>query len=103
MVFYASGFKRSITTIGIVDSVFNNFSSPEELFRMAIKRTFYSLDSIKKLYKSTTKLILFKYYKSLNKPISYNQLIEEKIINSVPMSIVKIKNSNKLKKMLDEV
>ena len=47
--------------------------------------------------------ISFKYYKSLNKPISYNQLIEEKIINSVPMSIVKIKNSNKLKKMLDEV
>lgn len=103
LVFYASGFKRSITTIGIVDSVFNNFSSPEELFRMAIKRTVYSLDAIKKLYKSTTKLILFKYYKSLNKPISYNQLIEEKIINSVPMSIVKIKNSNKLKKMLDEV
>lgn len=103
LVFYASEFKRSITTIGIVDSVFNNFSSPEELFNMAIKRTVYSLDAIKKLYKPTSKLILFKYYRSLNKPISYNELIEEKIINNVPMSIVKIKNKNGLKKMLDEV
>lgn len=103
LVFYASEFKRSITTIGIVDNVFNNFSSPEELFHMAIKRTVYSLDAIKNSYKPTSKLILFKYYKSLNKPISYDELIEEKIINSVPMSIVKIKNKNRLKKMLDEV
>ena len=103
LVFYASEFKRSITTIGIVDNVFNNFSSPEELFHMAIKRTVYSLDAIKKLYKPTSKLILFKYYKSLNNPISYDELIKEKIINNVPMSIVKIKNKNRLKKMLDEV
>ena len=103
LVFYASEFKRSITTIGIVDSVFSNFSSPEELFHMAIKRTVYSLDAIKKLYKPTSKLILFKYYKSLKNPISYDELINRKIIKRPPMSIAKIKDKENLKKVLDQL
>lgn len=90
LLFYASERKRSITTIGIVDNIFSGFKTPEDLYTLASKRTVYSLEEIKSNFSSTTKLILFKYYKTLKNPISYNSLIEHKLLKSVPMSIVKV-------------
>lgn len=93
LLFYASEHKKSITTIGVVDGVFTNFSSPDELYNMAKKRTVYSLNEIKSIFSSNSKLILFKYYKTLENPIPYNKLIEQKILINVPMSIVKVDTS----------
>lgn len=90
LLFYASKYKRSITTIGIVDNIFSNFSSPEELYNMAKKRTVYSLKEITSNFSPNSQLILFKYYKTLITPITYNKLIENQILKGVPISIVKI-------------
>lgn len=100
LLFYASENKRSITTIGIVDNVFSNFTTPEDLYAMAIKRTVYSLEEIKSNFASNSKLILFKYYRTLKKPITYNSLIETKLLKNVPMSIVKV-DSNLAKKIIN--
>lgn len=100
LLFYASEHKRSITTIGIVDSVFTNFLSPEDLYDMAKKRTVYSLNEIKSNFSSNSKLILFKYYKTLENPISYNKLIENRILINAPMSIVKV-DSSKVEKLVN--
>ncbi len=40
LLFYASEYKKSITTIDIVDNVFSGFSTPEELYTMATKRPY---------------------------------------------------------------
>ena len=90
LLFYASEYKRSITTIGIVDNVFSDFSSPEELYTMAIKRTVYSLEQIKTNFTSSSKLLLFKYYKTLDTPISYESLIKKGILKIPPVSIVQV-------------
>lgn len=100
LLFYASEHKRSITTIGIVEGVFTNFLFPEDLYDMAKKRTVYSLDEIKSNFSSNSKLILFKYYKTLKNPISYNKLIENKILINAPMSIVKV-DSNKIERIVN--
>ncbi len=100
LLFYASENKRSITTIGIVDNVFSQFTTPEDLYAMAIKRTVYSLEEIKANFKSNSKLILFKYYKTLKEPITYNSLIENQLLKNVPISIVKV-DSNLAKKMIN--
>lgn len=100
LLFYASEFKRSITTIGIVDNVFSDFSSPNELYNLAKKRTVYSLETIKSNFSSSSKLILFKYYKTLENPISYDKLINNKILTNAPISIVKI-DSNKVEKLIN--
>ena len=100
LLFYASENKRSITTIGIVDNVFSNFSNPEDLYAMAIKRTVYSLEEIKSNFSSNSKLILFKYYRTLKEPITYNNLIKNKLLKNVPMSIVKV-DSNLAKKIIN--
>jgi len=104
LLFYASEQKKAITTIGIVDNVFSNFNSPEELFNMARKRTVYTLEEIKENYSITSKLILFKYYKILDMPITYRELIEKGILKSAPMSIVKIDSENlkeKIRKIIN--
>lgn len=100
LLFYASENKRSITTIGIVDNVFSNFTTPEDLYAMAIKRTVYSLQEIKSNFAYNSKLILFKYYRTLKKPITYNSLIETKLLKNVPMSIVRV-DSNLAKKIIN--
>lgn len=101
LLFYASEQKKKITTIGIVDDVFSNFSSPEELFNMARKRTVYTLEEIKENYDNSSKLLLFKYYKTLDKPISYKELVENNILNAPPFSIVKIEGE-KIKTILNK-
>lgn len=100
LLFYASENKRSITTVGIVDNVFSNFATPEDLYAMAIKRTVYSLEEIKSNFASNSKLILFKYYRTLKEPITYNSLIENKLLKNVPMSIVRV-DSNLTKKIIN--
>lgn len=90
LLFYASEYKRSITTIGIVDNVFSDFSSPEELYSMAIKRTVYSIEQIKSGFTSKSKLLLFKYYKTLDTPIPYELLKRKGILKIPPVSIVQV-------------
>lgn len=67
---------------------------------MAIKRTVYSLEEIKLNFASNSKLILFKYYRTLKEPITYNNLIGTKLLKSAPMSIVKV-DSNLAKKLIN--
>ncbi len=100
LLFYASEDKKSITTIGIVDNVFCNFSKPEDLYAMAIKRTVYSLEEIKSNFSLKSKLILFKYYKTLKNPISYNSLLENKLLKNAPMSIVQV-DKDKVKSLIN--
>ncbi len=100
LLFYASEYKRSITTIGIVDAIFTNFLFPGDLYNMAKKRTVYSLNEIKSNFSSNSKLILFKYYTTLENPISYNKLIENEILINVPISIVKV-DSSKVQKLVN--
>ena len=100
LLFYASENKRSITTIGVVDNVFSGFATPDDLYAMAIKRTVYSLEEIKSNFASNSKLILFKYYRTLKEPITFKSLIENKLLKNVPMSIVKA-DSDLAKKIIN--
>ena len=90
LLFYESENKKSIITIGIVDNVFGDFSSPEELYAMATKRTMYSLEQIKSNFSSNSKLLLFKYYKTLDIPISYEVLKQKGILKMPPVSIIQV-------------
>lgn len=100
LLFYASENKKSVTTIGIVDNIFSEFATPEDLYAIAIKRTVYSLEEIKSNFASNSKLILFKYYRTLKEPITYNSLIKNKLLKYAPMSIVKV-DSDLAKKIIN--
>ena len=73
--------------------VFYDFTKPEDLYSMAIKRTVYSLKEITLNFTSKSKLILFKYYKTLESPITYKSLVENNLLKKPPMSIVQVDNN----------
>ena len=79
VLFYSSGIKKAITSLGIVDAVFNKFNTFEEMFSLVNKRTAYSETELKKTFKTNKLVILFKIYNYFKKEVSYSYLINNKI------------------------
>lgn len=101
LLFYCSETKKAITSVGIVDSVFTDFESFEEFYRVVHKRTAYSEEELENMYKSNCLVILFKHYISFEKYINYEFLKNNKVINGPIQSIQEI-DLTKFKKIINE-
>ncbi|MDD3999775.1 MAG: EVE domain-containing protein, partial [Bacilli bacterium] len=102
LFFYASKTKQAITTIGVVDAVFTDFSSIEEIYNLANKITVYTREEIEKIFSKESKVIMFKYYSSLNPTIPLSRLINDDIVKAAPQTITEISQSN-ISRLLDIV
>lgn len=102
LLFYTSEDKKAITSLGIVDAVFNNFNSFEELYCLVNKRTVYNESQLRTEFKNDSLVILFKLYYSFDKYVTYNFLISNNIIKGPIQRITKLKNPKDLIKILDE-
>lgn len=90
LLFYASHDKKAITTLGIVETTWNNFETREEIFNIVRKRTAYNEIELMSESSLESLVIMFKHYITFNKPITYEFLLENEIINGPiqrPMSI----------------
>ena len=90
MLFYESHDKKAITTLGIVETTWNNFETREEIFNIVRKRTAYNEIELMSESSLESLVIMFKHYITFNKPITYEFLLENEIINGPiqrPMSI----------------
>lgn len=101
VLFYSSGIKKAITSLGIVDAVFNKFNTFEEMFSLVNKRTAYSETELKKTFKTNKLVILFKIYNYFKKEVSYSYLINNKIVNGPIQTVTEIQN-DKLMEILNE-
>ena len=101
LLFYSSGVKKAVTSIGIVDAVFNKFDNFEDMFKLVRKRTVYDINSLKSNFKKDKLVILFKLYYSLPNYVSFEFLKENKIITGPIQTIAEI-NLDKFNKILDE-
>lgn len=105
ILFYRTTKNQAITTIGIIDDVFFNISDNENILGLVAKRTVYSNEELEKIKKPVT-VILFKYHFHFQKPITYNELIKEKLIEAAPqsISILRQKSYRRIKELgeLDE-
>lgn len=91
VLFYASGGRKCIITVGVVEVVYSEFESAKEVWEIASKRTVYSLEEIRCFYhRDKTKVILFKHYKALTSPISFDDLKNKGVLKGYPISIVQI-------------
>lgn len=102
ILFYASGIKKAITCLGIVDAVFNKFNNFEEMYNLVKRRTVYSEEMLRRDFKADNLVILFKYYCSFDNYVSFEFLLKEQIINGNIQSIVEVKNKEKLKKIFEK-
>lgn len=90
LIFYSSEEKKGITSIGVVDFVFDDFKNVIDLYKMANRRTVYNLSELERMFKSSTKLLMFKHHKSLKNHVSYKFLNENGILKRAPQSITEI-------------
>ena len=92
LLFYASHDKKAVTTLGIVETTWNKFESQEEIFNIVRKRTAYNEIELMSETSLNSLVIMFKHYITFNKPITYEFLLENKIVSGPiqgPMSIKK--------------
>ena len=101
VIFYSSGLKKSITSLGVVDAVFNNFISFDEMYNTVRKRTAYSKEELQKNYKKNKLVILFKHYYSFKEFVPFKFLLENNIVNGNIQTIMQIK-INDLEKILEK-
>ena len=80
LLFYASHDKMAITTLGVVDAVFTNFKTKEEIYQLVRKRTAYTREELENISRKDSLVILFKHYITFEKPIDLDYLQEKGII-----------------------
>lgn len=101
LLFYASNDKKAITTLGIVEAIWNKFDSKEEIYNLVRKRTAYNE---KELYMNTnldSLVMMFKHYITFNKPITYEFLFNNRVVNGYIQAPQIIEKEN-FKKIIEE-
>ena len=85
-----------------MDAVFSSFDSVDDMLAIAKKRTVYERDELadNKYPTADSKVIMFKHYMTLDKPISFEDLIGNKIINGSIQSITKV-DTNRMKDLIE--
>lgn len=109
VLFYASQDKRAITTLGIVETTWNEFESQEEICNIVRKRTAYDEEELKRVTRLDSLVIMFKHYVTFENPITYDFLYKNGIVNGYiqgPVSIekeslIKIIEESQSKKMFE--
>ena len=90
LFFYASEDKKAITTVGVVDNMFTDFENIEEAKSLIKRRTAYNEMQLNNVLKSTSKVIMFRHFLTLNNPIKYSTLIENNVIKGAIQSPMQV-------------
>lgn len=98
--FYRSQDKKSITSIGVVESV-GEFKNPDKIIQLVSKRTVYSYEDIKTMAEKRTKVILFRVASHLSEPIKYDWLLEQRIVNG-PIQTIRRISDDSFKKIISK-
>lgn len=91
LLFYRSKDRQSITSLGIVEAT-GEYQNLDEIIPLVSKRTVYSYEEIAAMAEKKTRVILFRLAKHLSKPVRYNWLLEEDVVNGPIQTIRKISN-----------
>ena len=90
LLFYRTHDVMSITTLGIVESVYYKQKNPDEILKLIAKRTVFSFDEISKLCSSDVLVILFNQNFHLKNDFSYDKLLKNNIVSGPIQTITEI-------------
>jgi predicted nucleic acid-binding protein len=97
LLFYRSVDLRGITSVGVVENVYDGVRDSDRIVSYVGKRSVYSRYEIEKISKKPTKIILFWWIEHFEQPIKYSDLSQKGILKTPPRTIVKISHENYLK------
>lgn len=101
VLFYASRNKKAITTLGIVETTWNEFESQEEIFNIVRKRTAYDEEELKSVTHLDSLVIMFKHYITFKNPITYDYLYNNGIVKGYIQGPISIQKGD-LEKIIEE-
>lgn len=93
IMFYRSRDLKKITTLGVVEAVYDRVTDVNEIVRHVGKRTVYSRHELTDMVTKPTKVILFWQSFHLERPVSLISLREVGITLSPPQSITEVQDS----------
>ncbi|MBT2326897.1 GNAT family N-acetyltransferase [Variovorax paradoxus] len=89
VLFYRTEDEQAVTSLGVVDQ-FAVLDDAARIAALVSRRTVYSIKEIEDMAVRPTKVILFRLVKHLFKPVSYRQLLAERVVTGPIQSITKI-------------
>jgi len=97
LLFYRSGDIKGITSLGIVERVYDNITDSNKIISYVGKRSVYSRPEIEEMAKEPTKVILFWWIMHFRKPLKYRDLLGYGILKGPPQTITKIPHEKYLR------
>lgn len=106
LLFYRSEDEKAITSIGIVEKIYQGMQSSDDIIHQVGKRSVYSNSEIEKRAKKRTLVIMFTLHFHLPNPLIYEDLIEWGILKGRPQRLMQIPHEKyllvKKRGMIDE-
>ena len=97
IIFYRSGDEHALTSLGVVEKVFNNVRDPDKIEAEVGKRSVYTRKEMEKMAQKPTKIIMFTLNFHFSKPIKLDKLKKLKLLAGAPQSIMSITHNNYLR------
>lgn len=103
LLFYRTEDVKSVTSLGIVEKVFYKMDDASEIAKIISTRSVYDIDEIRNICKNKNKalVILFEHNLNFNSNVSYNSLLNKKIIAGPIQSITRIKTQEIYEKLIE--
>lgn len=89
VLFYRSRDTKAITSLGVVERVLAS-RDVDEIVKAVRRRTVYSQAQIEEMAKRTIKVMLFRHIQHFDTPISYQALLNQRIVHGPIQSIMRI-------------
>ena len=106
LFFYRSKDEKAITSIGIVEKIYQGMQSSAEILHQVGKRSVYSESEIEQLSQKPTLVILFTLRYHLPNPVPYDDLRNMNILKGAPQRLMQITHEKyiciKKRGMIDE-
>ncbi|MDW7731092.1 MAG: PIN domain-containing protein [Methanolobus sp.] len=96
LLFYRSDDEKAITSLGVVEKVFQGKQSSDEIIQMVGKRSVYLNSEIVNLAQKSTLVILFTFHFHLPNQLNYIKLKEWEILKGPPQRLMKISHDKYL-------
>ena len=96
LLFYRSIDLGGLTSLGIVEKVYENVTDPDKIISYVGKRTVYTKKEIEEISKKPTKVILFRWHLHFETPFKYRDLITHQVLSGPPRTITTIQHDKYL-------
>lgn len=89
VLFYRSHDQQAVTTLGVIER-YESMNQAEEIARLVSRRTVYTDAEIADLTGANTKVMLFRLIKHFEQPVTYNELLQLRVVRGYIQSITRI-------------